>query len=65
MEMKLLHLCVHNHPVELQALEHVIQTLLDGPFDHENLLWEIDIWHMDATRPLPCWSCIHPHNLDA
>jgi hypothetical protein len=43
MEMKLLHLCVHNHPVELQALEHVIQTLLDGPFDHENLLWEIDI----------------------
>jgi hypothetical protein len=43
MEMKLLHLYVHNHLVELQALEHVVQTLLDGPFDHEDFLREVDI----------------------
>jgi hypothetical protein len=43
MEVKLLHLYTHNRPVELQALEHVVQTLLYGPFDHEDLLWEIDI----------------------
>jgi hypothetical protein len=41
--MKLLHLYVHNHPVELQALEHVVQTLLHGPFDHEDFLWEVNI----------------------
>jgi hypothetical protein len=43
MEMKLLHLYMHNHSVELQTLEHAIQTLLDGPFDHEDFLWEVDI----------------------
>ncbi len=28
MEVKLLHLYVHNHPIELQTLEHVVQALL-------------------------------------
>ncbi len=60
MEVKLLHLYVHNHPVELQTLEYVVQAIL-----YEDLIWKVDIWHMDATRPLPCWSCIHPHNLGA
>jgi hypothetical protein len=43
MEMKLLHLYMHNHPVELQALEHEVQTLLKELFDHEDLFWEINI----------------------
>ncbi len=38
-----LHLYEHGHQVELQALENVIQTPLDGFFDHENLLWEVVI----------------------
>jgi hypothetical protein len=42
----------HGHQAELQTLENVIQTTLDGPFDHENLLWEVIIRR--ATRPLPC-----------
>jgi hypothetical protein len=33
----------HGHQVELQALENVVQTPLDGPFDHEDLLWEVVI----------------------
>ncbi len=27
----------HGHQVELQALKNVIQTPLDGPFDHEDI----------------------------
>jgi hypothetical protein len=30
-----LHLYEHGHQVELQALENVVQTPLDGFFDHE------------------------------
>ncbi len=42
----------HGHQAELHALENVVQTTPYGPFDHENLLWEIIILH--ATRPLLC-----------
>jgi hypothetical protein len=28
----------HGHQAELHALENVIQTPLDGPYDHEDLL---------------------------
>jgi hypothetical protein len=28
----------HPHQAELQALENVLQTPPDGPFDHEDLL---------------------------
>jgi hypothetical protein len=28
----------HGHQTELHALENVVQTPLDGPFDHEDLL---------------------------
>jgi hypothetical protein len=42
----------HGHQDELHALKNVVQTPPDGPFDHENLFWEIIIRH--ATRPLPC-----------
>jgi hypothetical protein len=38
-----LHLYQHGHQVELHALENVVQTLLDGPFNHEDLLWEVVI----------------------
>jgi hypothetical protein len=31
----------HVHQVELHALKNVVQTPLDGPFNHEDLLWEI------------------------
>jgi hypothetical protein len=33
----------HGHQVELQALENVVQTPLDGSFDHEDLSWEVII----------------------
>ncbi len=33
----------HGHQVELQALENVVQTPLNGPFDHEDLLWKVVI----------------------
>jgi hypothetical protein len=42
---KKLPLYEHGHQLELQALENVIQTPLDGPFDHEDLLWEVVIRH--------------------
>ncbi len=35
----------HGHQIELHALENVVQTPPNGPFDHEDLLWEIIIWH--------------------
>ncbi len=35
----------HGHQVELQALENVVQTPPYGPFDHEDLLWEVVIRH--------------------
>jgi len=35
----------HGDQVELHALKNVIQTPLDGPFDHENLMREIIIRH--------------------
>jgi hypothetical protein len=28
-----------------KALENVVQTPQDGPFDHEDLLWEVVIQH--------------------
>jgi hypothetical protein len=40
-----LHLYEHGHQAELHALENVIQILPNGPFDHENLLWEVVIQH--------------------
>jgi hypothetical protein len=33
----------HGHRVELHALENVIKTPPDWPFDHEDLLWEVII----------------------
>ncbi len=36
----------HGHQTELHALENVVQTPPYGPFDHEDLLWEIIIWHI-------------------
>ncbi len=38
-----LNLHEHGHQIELQALGNVVQTLLDGFFDHEDLLWEVVI----------------------
>jgi hypothetical protein len=35
----------HGHQAELQTLKNVVQTPLDGPFDHEDLLWEVVIPH--------------------
>ncbi len=36
----------HGHQVELHGLENVVHTPLDGPFDHENLLWKVIIRHI-------------------
>jgi hypothetical protein len=35
----------HGHQAELQTLKNVVQTPPDGPFDHEDLFWEIIIRH--------------------
>jgi hypothetical protein len=35
----------HGHQAKLQALENAVQTPLDGPIDHEDLLWEVIIQH--------------------
>jgi len=40
----------HGHQVEVQALENVVQTPLDGPFDHEDLLWEVVIEHIKMQQ---------------
>jgi hypothetical protein len=40
-----LHLYEHGHQAKLHALKNIIQTLPDGPFDHEDLLWEVLIRH--------------------
>jgi len=40
---RLLHLYEHGHQAELQPLENVVQTPVDGCFVHEKLLWEIVI----------------------
>jgi hypothetical protein len=33
----------HSHQAKLQALENVVQTPPNEPFDHEDLLWEVVI----------------------
>jgi hypothetical protein len=48
-----LHLYEHGHQDELQALENVIQTPPNGPFDHEDLLWEVVIQHIGMQQS-PC-----------
>jgi len=35
----------HAHQAKLQALKNVVQTPLNGPFDYEDLLWEVVIQH--------------------
>ncbi len=35
----------HCHNDELQALENVVQTPPNGPFNQEDLLWEVVIQH--------------------
>jgi hypothetical protein len=42
----------HGHETELQKLENVVQTPLDGPFDHEDLLWEVVIRHIGCNKAL-------------
>jgi len=43
----------HGHQIELQALKNVVQTPPDGPFDHQDLLWEIIIRHTGMQQN-PC-----------
>jgi hypothetical protein len=42
----------HGHQVELLALKNVVQTRPDGPFDHEDLLWEVIIRHTKMQQGL-------------
>ncbi len=49
MERKL-PLYTHGHQVKLEALENVVQTPLDGPFNHEDLMWEIFIRHIKMQQ---------------
>jgi hypothetical protein len=49
-----LHLYEHGHETEPQALENVVQTPLNRPFDHEDLLWEVVIWHIRMQQG-PCF----------
>ncbi len=48
------HLYEHGHQAKLQALENVVQTPLDGPFDHEDCYGK---FHLTL-----CQGCIHSHN---
>jgi len=43
----------HGHQAKLHAIENVVQTPLNGPFDHENLLWEVIIQHIRMQQS-PC-----------
>jgi hypothetical protein len=47
-----LHLYEHGRQAELHALKNVVQTPLDGPFDHEDLLWEVVIQHTRMQQGL-------------
>jgi hypothetical protein len=40
----------HGHQTKLHALENVVQTPPYGPFDHEDLLWEVVIWHIGMQQ---------------
>jgi len=48
-----LHLYEHGHQAKLHTLENVVQTPLDGLFDHEDLLWEVAIQHIRMQQG-PC-----------
>jgi hypothetical protein len=43
----------HGHQAKLQALENVVQTPPNGPFDHEDLLWEVIVQHIGIQHG-PC-----------
>jgi hypothetical protein len=43
MEGKLSHLYENGHQAKMQPLENVVQRPPYGPFEHQNLLWEIII----------------------
>jgi hypothetical protein len=47
-----LHLYEHGHQAKLQALKNVVQTPPYGPFDHEDLLWEVVVWHTRMQQGL-------------
>ncbi len=53
MEGKLLHLYENGHQAKMQPLENVVQRPPYGPFEHQNLLWEIIIWHIGMQQS-PC-----------
>jgi len=40
----------HGYQAELQALENVVQTPPYGPFDHEDLMWEVVIQHIGMQQ---------------
>ncbi len=40
----------HGYQAELQALENVVQTPPYGPFDHEDLMWEVAIQHIGMQQ---------------
>ncbi len=42
----------HGHQAKLQALENVVQTPLNGPFDHEDSLCEVIIQHTRMQHSL-------------
>jgi hypothetical protein len=51
----------HGHEAELQTLENVVQTPLDGPFDHEDLLWEVIVRHTRMQQG-PCLALLKLHS---
>jgi hypothetical protein len=40
----------HGHQTKLEALENVVQTPWDGPFDHEDFMSEVVIWHIKMQQ---------------
>lgn len=62
MEGELFNVYEHNHQVEFIALEHFVQTPTNEPFDHENLLWKITLWHIKMNKALFTLLHLNPHN---
>ncbi len=52
MEGELFDVYEHNHQVEFIALEHLVQTPTNEPFDHEDLLGNIILWHIKMQQGL-------------
>jgi len=54
-----LHLYEHGHQIELHALKNVVQTPLDGLFDHEICCAKLSFDTLGCNKALALLGCIH------